>query len=227
MLNKTALQKLNNLLNEKLPFIPGVPFLHGFFSAILVSPNVILPSQFLPELGIGGDAEIDWKSEKEMNMFFKNVFELYNDVATEIQKDRFKPLLSIDSFGIDVVTGPYWWSRGFITGLETANIDYEKNPDKTVMDSLIPILFFAAPPEMAHMFMEKKYTRQDYWIAASSLENDLGVSVITLRDAWRTPAQEPAHTNNVVSFPAKEPNRNQSCPCGSGKKYKNCCGKMK
>ncbi|HEY6723282.1 MAG TPA: SEC-C metal-binding domain-containing protein, partial [Polyangiaceae bacterium] len=24
--------------------------------------------------------------------------------------------------------------------------------------------------------------------------------------------------------PARQPPRNQSCPCGSGKKYKRCCG---
>jgi hypothetical protein len=29
----------------------------------------------------------------------------------------------------------------------------------------------------------------------------------------------------VFETPAKEPNRNDPCPCGSGKKYKKCCGK--
>lgn len=35
--------------------------------------------------------------------------------------------------------------------------------------------------------------------------------------------------NNVIQFPSgganKEPGRNDPCPCGSGKKYKNCCGR--
>ncbi|MBK5203582.1 MAG: SEC-C domain-containing protein [Prolixibacteraceae bacterium] len=36
--------------------------------------------------------------------------------------------------------------------------------------------------------------------------------------------------NKVVRKPiisSKAPGRNDSCPCGSGKKYKNCCGKNK
>jgi len=28
-------------------------------------------------------------------------------------------------------------------------------------------------------------------------------------------------SNNI----GKKPGRNEMCPCGSGKKYKNCCGK--
>ena len=37
-----------------------------------------------------------------------------------------------------------------------------------------------------------------------------------------TPAQVVNHTPVSVQ---KEPNRNEACPCGSGKKYKQCCGK--
>ena len=43
-------------------------------------------------------------------------------------------------------------------------------------------------------------------------------------------AQGPFMPGNISKAPAKaEPNtkidRNDPCPCGSGKKYKNCCGK--
>jgi preprotein translocase subunit SecA len=34
------------------------------------------------------------------------------------------------------------------------------------------------------------------------------------------PPVEPVHAD-------KEPGRNDPCPCGSGKKYKKCCGKDK
>ena len=32
---------------------------------------------------------------------------------------------------------------------------------------------------------------------------------------------------NTPKRAKKEPGRNDPCPCGSGKKYKNCCGKNK
>ena len=36
---------------------------------------------------------------------------------------------------------------------------------------------------------------------------------------------QPSQTVNKPIVKSKQPGRNDSCPCGSGKKYKNCCGK--
>lgn len=36
-------------------------------------------------------------------------------------------------------------------------------------------------------------------------------------------AEELFHINNTPINKIKLPNRNDKCPCGSGKKYKNCC----
>jgi len=231
MLNKAVLQKLDDLLGEKLPHIFGVPFLHGFFTALLISPKLTLPSQFLPALGMSEDDDVEWKSEKEMNNFMKRMFDLYNDVAHDLGNDQYEPLLSIDTFGVNVVTGPFWWSQGFMVGLETADLKLEETQGETIPDSLIPIMFFAAPPTLSSAFMQKKHTRQEFWTMAADYEALLGQSVMELAALWRTPVPEPAAghgaRNNIVSFPKTEPNRNQPCPCGSGKKYKHCCGKTK
>jgi preprotein translocase subunit SecA len=34
----------------------------------------------------------------------------------------------------------------------------------------------------------------------------------------------PKVQDNVVQFPNKKIGRNEACPCGSGKKFKKCCG---
>jgi preprotein translocase subunit SecA len=42
------------------------------------------------------------------------------------------------------------------------------------------------------------------------------------------PADSEPRKNNVIPFPTvrkKKVSRNDLCPCGSGKKYKDCCGK--
>ena len=36
---------------------------------------------------------------------------------------------------------------------------------------------------------------------------------------------KPAQTNTTVKNDEPQVGRNELCPCGSGKKYKNCCGK--
>ena len=40
-----------------------------------------------------------------------------------------------------------------------------------------------------------------------------------------TNAPESAPSGRTLPKAAKTPGRNDPCPCGSGKKYKNCCGK--
>jgi predicted Zn-dependent protease with MMP-like domain len=44
------------------------------------------------------------------------------------------------------------------------------------------------------------------------------------RGASPTPARDPSRPNPAVARPAK-PGRNDPCPCGSGRKFKKCCGK--
>ncbi len=45
------------------------------------------------------------------------------------------------------------------------------------------------------------------------------------REQLAKPIDTPAVDGNTPSYARKTPGRNQPCPCGSGKKYKNCCGK--
>lgn len=45
-----------------------------------------------------------------------------------------------------------------------------------------------------------------------------------------TPVSERAAGEKIIDFPVKKPKKiypNDPCPCGSGKKYKNCCGRKK
>ena len=39
------------------------------------------------------------------------------------------------------------------------------------------------------------------------------------------PQEELSERNKVIPFPGKKIYPNDPCPCGSGKKYKHCCGK--
>ena len=48
--------------------------------------------------------------------------------------------------------------------------------------------------------------------------------VVTLNE-WRLANTEPAQDDpRIVTVPRKKVGRNEPCPCGSGKKYKKCCG---
>ena len=54
-----------------------------------------------------------------------------------------------------------------------------------------------------------------------------GIAVQHLYQAWRAlglPAPEPVEVGTAVQAAGSGVGRNEPCPCGSGKKYKKCCG---
>ncbi len=48
---------------------------------------------------------------------------------------------------------------------------------------------------------------------------ELPAAILGIRDYWHEPAAA------VTSPPAPKTGRNDPCPCGSGKKFKKCCGR--
>ena len=54
------------------------------------------------------------------------------------------------------------------------------------------------------------------------------VDTLAPQEAANGPADPAALEDNVLSFRREGPKvgRNDPCPCGSGKKYKHCCGRL-
>ena len=84
--------------------------------------------------------------------------------------------------------------------------------------------------EIINKTLDKKYTLEELLKEYKSeyLKNRLYSSATVLYcskafsdvfDVISTPKEEPKTTQKV--------GRNDPCPCGSGKKYKNCCGRGK
>ena len=56
-------------------------------------------------------------------------------------------------------------------------------------------------------------------------ELEADVADATLNQSYEEGETAPEETKRKPQRAAKKPKRNEPCPCGSGKKYKNCCGK--
>ena len=84
----------------------------------------------------------------------------------------------------------------------------------------------------------RAYTMEGFDLFDSMLQRiDKDVSIFLLKAEIRQNIERKENTKNVTtneseeSAPKRKPKkskkigRNEPCPCGSGKKYKNCCGK--
>jgi hypothetical protein len=92
---------------------------------------------------------------------------------------------------------------------------FGKDDPNIIRDLMGPVLNLGSPQsELAPVFLEKiKYVLQDERYVAR-IKRHYRMFRETVSD------QQPEE----ASF-SKRVGRNAPCPCGSGKKYKNCCGK--
>ena len=122
------------------------------------------------------------------------------------------------------------WSRGFLRGHQWLEALWEETVPQELDDELGSILMtlsFFSSREIAEAFHGEAATGgQPFEMTAATIHRVLptavaqyahmGRSIATVRAAPDAEAAEPARRARV--------GRNDLCPCGSGAKYKKCCG---
>jgi len=201
--------------------------LDGYLTAIVIGPATILPSQWLP--GIWGEGEDDapeYESVEQAQRILELVMRHMNGIIWTLQydADAFEPLL--DSMVYEGDPREYveggMWAYGFMQGIELCRQDWQPLfDDPAVRDALRPIRLLGAD-ELTEA--EEALTR---WPAQrEELTQQLAGSVAAIYRFW-LPRREMQHERLVASTFRREgpkPGRNDPCPCGSGKKFKKCCG---
>ena len=133
ILNEAELDHLNQFLLDRIPEdadddytkdtdegILDVSELDGFFTAVVSSPVMIPPSQWLP--AVWGEYEPEWESEKEFENIFTLLMRHMNDIAATLmeQPEYFEAL-----FQERVVKGKIYsivdeWCEGYLRGVALA-----------------------------------------------------------------------------------------------------------
>jgi uncharacterized protein len=196
----------------------------GFFAALIAGPANVLPSEYLP--GIWGDAMINedaFSAQSTLHDFLSLLMKHWNHVCATLHSDDvYVPLLLEDEGGIARGND---WATGFIRGMDLRNAEWVSLlADDDHSGSLVPIFTLAhennPDPEM-RPFPEpiSSEVRQQLIIGAAA-------GVIRTYKYFRGEDFSPRSFSVGTTFRRLAPKvgRNERCPCGSGKKYKACCG---
>ncbi len=195
----------------------------GFFAALVCAPELVPPSGYLPEILGDERREPIWKSQEEVQAFFDLLMRYWNSVVSRLSSGKsYLPCLLKHSDGL--VYGNDW-ARGFMRGVALGEDDWrEFFRDDGEFGMMIPIfaLFHEhdPDPEMRSYAEPVGTELRDKLIAG------LSTSVMEIY-RHLAPAREinaNARAAKASSRQASKIGRNQLCPCGSGKKYKRCCG---
>jgi uncharacterized protein len=199
--------------------------LEGFLTALVIGPNIIMPSQWIPWIWdrIDGEVPPPFEDPDEANAILGLVMRLYNGLIDRFRTDpeAFRPVY---------LDGAQWgaseWCEGFMIGtrLDADTWSLLMAADKTL---LAPFLRLGTDDGLELTLQAEDGER---WVEA------IIPSLMKIHAFWLerrqssrdprsiAPGAPPPRAQEPVVHATPKVGRNDPCPCGSGKKYKKCCG---
>ncbi len=215
--------------------------LEGFLHALVITPDLVKPSEWLPIVFGYDDPDID--DDVDMKEFFFPFFDAYNAYERARTKSKLRFPFNVEAPSQEMIKAISWWCSGFWEALrlrpeiwfldrdiEDVTIQDLPEPERTITVSTNTIWLLAYPGEI----VKGSDTEKDMEI--SKVAEKLSLLIIHLPKAvrdiqsyannlWQQKLREMRQGVFDLNPEKKKVGRNDPCPCGSGKKYKKCCGK--
>jgi yecA family protein len=232
-INKEQIKKLNDFLiglddrNKNM----NVNQANGLFTAILSAPSLAMPSMY-NQIILGSNPEFE--SEQQAALILSFIMGLRNSVATELNKKIFKLMLweneKLIPYQEASLNSIAEWCQGYCTGAETDPVWSESNE---AIAFLLPFSILAdqfgniLEDYDLNLVGDSDFSSPDY--QKEQFRFQLPTFIKNFYKYWEKERKMsiPVCGKDEVLFwlePKTLPN--DLCPCGSNKKFIDCC-KMK
>jgi uncharacterized protein len=221
-LSEAELDQLSDFLaHVKNPDALTLEGLDGLFSALIAGPRTVLPSEYLPLIW-GGELpdENAFASIKEANATLSLIMRHWNSIASELEIEGLHlPLV------FEVETGAVpgrKWARGFMRGVQLARSAWNELFGSNEEGQLITIPLVAGEIDSKwprEAITAEKGTELLGWMGAG-----LARSYRHFARQRREGRRDPGTQSDPLRRATPKVGRNEPCPCGSGNKFKRCCG---
>ncbi len=207
-------------------FIPE--FLHGFMFGIVITPALILPSEWYPILFDDGMPE--FQSEKEDEAAQQGLLIFYNRLNND-RLDGFiqSPFNAANSVDKELTPMAREWCRGFARAIALRPQYWLTQEDphsiSVFTESITTIMVLSdqhKADDLLIMSGRKVIPVEQEKLLIGSLEN-LSFAINTLINHAFDSGAEYHPTAMHKPVRSTKVRRNEPCPCGSGKKFKKCC----
>lgn len=197
-----------------------VDTLDGFLTAIALGPLDIPVPQWLPR--VWGPEEKDvprFRNEEQADRILALIVRQLNGILRTLQLDldHYAPIVDVVQHDGEDYEDAEMWAFGFMAGINLVRTAWQpvfEHPE--ALESLKPIFLLSAKNLTDEQRQQVTTPQQRAALAAQ-----LPATVVALYKFWQ-PFRK-AETPEPLRVEAKV-GRNDACPCGSGKKYKKCCG---
>jgi len=235
-------------LRTRFDETPQWEFCEGFMAALVCCRRVISPTEYFSVLlDLEDDSETPlFADEAQFKRFFDLWMRRWNEVATALDADvqaldderAYHPEV-LDMLGAiaalpeedraemgdaPIPSFGQIWAVGFMYAVESWSEEWAPPRDKDaakVLDAALECMVAVTEDDLGLPIVSAFDEDGEPTISEERLSEfaDALWAVYDLRQLWRHigPRVETVHAG-------VKPGRNDSCPCGSGKKYKKCCG---
>jgi uncharacterized protein len=193
--------------------------LDGYLTGIVVCPELVMPSEWLPGVWAAEDDEPVFENSKQAEKLMQLVMEHYNTIARSLNgsSGEFAPLFEVDTRHNETL----WelWIDGFDQAMRLRPEAWARLlvGDDETRAALVGLVSLA---EISRT--ESKLSEEDADELTRSAHDLIPDWVETLNAARL--AEHMADTGPQQAPAFGKVGRNDPCPCGSGRKYKKCCG---
>jgi len=196
--------------------------LDGYLHAIVIGPASLMPKQWMP--GIWGEVDNlmpPVKSIEQLNRILSLVMRHFNSIITSVEQEprEIYPIWCSCEYRGKEYDDAEGWAYGFTQGMKLCWNDW-----KPLLDSAQGQAWYRP----IGLLGEDDYSAdQDQLtktpIMRSKLALQIPQAVVAMYEHW-LPYRRAVYERHVARSLQTKVGRNEDCPCGSGKKYKKCCG---
>lgn len=219
-LSESALDRLERYLvaPERSESTLPLDATQGLLCAVVSAPSPVMPSRWFPAV-LGEEHE--FASADEASEITGLLMDLHNDVAQQLNDGNGFDFILYggEGEGHDSIAT---WCEGYLMGVGLADPAWEEDTDpEDLAEMLFPFLVLSGRwKEMLEEAGDPPMDPAEEERMRGELRLTLADEVIANRHYWfERGIPEP------VRRTTPKVGRNDPCPCGSGKKFKNCCGR--
>jgi len=227
--SEADLDRLEALFLEQPPENDGMLLseFDGFCAGLIVCPDVIPPSAWLPHVW-GDDVAPSFDSPAEYQSALDLVMEHYNRVARSLMppSSGYLPVLEVDPVSGETM----WelWVEGFERAMALRPDCWEAIVESGDAEAAASVSLMLALHQISEGTTE---LAEDAIAELDEQAPDLIPMLVENLNGWTRsrgsrPPRRSASVANSNASPGghRKVGRNDPCPCGSGRKHKRCCG---
>ncbi len=195
--------------------------LDGFLTGIAVGPELLLPSEWLPV--IWGAAAPEFSDEAEARAVLGAIMGRYNEVLRQIEENDLDPVFWSDRDGMLIASD---WAEGFLQAVMMRADAWEPLfKSEQDCEALFPILALCGD-ERGNSLLGLEQGDED--VVMAKAPDLIPASVMAIAAYWRGhgAGKDARPLSPEFGHAAAKVDRDDPCPCGSGKKFKKCCGEI-